>query len=193
MRSFKFLFVALALVLLSSATELRAADTFKVDSAHSFLLFHVRHFGAGNVYGRFNDPTGTIVWDEADASKSSIEIEAKSDNIDTGSQKRDDHLKGPDFFNAPQFPTLTFKSTKVEKGAKAGELKITGDLTIHGVTKPVNVTATKLGEGKNQQGKPIAGFETKFTIKRGDYDMNFMEGAIGDEVHITVALEAAKQ
>lgn len=191
MGSVKFFSPILALVLLST-TATAHAETYKVDPVHSFMLFHVRHFDAGNVYGRFNNPTGTVTYDAADPSKSSFDVQVQAANIDTGNEKRDQHLKSPDFFNVEQFPTLSFKSTKVAKG-EGDTLKVTGDLTIHGVTKSITVDATKLGEGKNPRGTELIGFETKFTIKRSDYDMNFMPGAIGDEVHITVALEAAKQ
>ena len=192
MRSFKTLALVFALMLVSSTATLRAAD-YNVDPAHSFLMFKVRHFNAGNVYGRFNNPTGKLVYDANDVSKSTFEVEAKTENLDTGNPMRDKHLKTPDFFDAAQNPTISFKSTKVEKGASDDALKITGDLTIHGETKSITVDATKLGEAKDPQGKTRIGFETKFTIKRSDYGMNFMAGAVGDDIEITVALEGVKQ
>lgn len=194
MESIKFITAAFVLVMLAGATPLLAAvETYKVDPPHSFLLFHVRHLNAGNVYGRFNAPTGTIKYDAENPANSTFEVEVPSANIDTGVEKRDQHLKSPDFFNVEQFPTLSFKSTKVEAGGSADTLKVTGDLTIHGVTKPVTVEVKKLGEGKNPQGAELIGFESRFTVKRSDYDMNFMAGGVGDEIHIVVALEAIKQ
>lgn len=192
MRSFKTLSVVLALTLVASTATLFAAD-YKVDSAHSFLMFKVRHFNAGNVYGRFNNPTGKLVYDASDVSKSTFEVEARTDALDTGNAMRDKHLKTPDFFDAAQNPTLSFKSTKVEKGEGDDDLKITGDLTIHGETKSITVDAKTLGEAKDPQGKTRIGFETKFTIKRSDYGMNFMAGAVGDDIELTVALEGVKQ
>ena len=104
---------------------------------------------------------------------------------------RDDDLRSSKYFNAKEFKTLSFKSTKVAKGT--GEnLEVAGDLTIHGVTKSVTVTMEHTGNGKNMMGTSIVGFETTFTIKRTDYGMQEMAG-VGDDVKITVALEAGKK
>lgn len=184
--------LALSLGLLSTPLA-QAADTFKVDPVHSYVVFQIKHLDVGNNWGRANSPTGTFTIDDADASKSSISISVKADSIDTGNAARDTHLKGPDFFDAKQFPNITFKSTAVKKtGEKTYE--VTGDFTLHGVTKPLTVTLTKVGEGDKgaQAGGVRAGYETSFTIKRTDFGMTGMTQAVGDEVKLTVSFEGTK-
>ena len=168
-----------------------AADTFKVDPVHSFVLFSVQHFGVSNSYGRFNDISGTVVFDKDNPSKSSVELSVPVESLDTNIAKRDQSLKSPDYFNAKQFPTITFKSTKVE--GSGDTFKVSGDFTVHGVTKPLTVDFKKVGEGKGVQGELRAGGETRFTIKRSDFGMNFQQGPVGDEVTIVLSLEGVKQ
>ena len=168
-----------------------AADTFKVDAVHSFALFSVQHLGIANTYGRFNDISGTVVFDKDNPSNSSVELSVKVESLDTHNSIRDRSLKSPDFFDAKQFPTMNFKSTKVE--GSGDSLKVSGDLTIHGVTKPLTVDFKKGGEGKGVFGEMRGGGETRFTIKRSDFGMNFQQGAVGDEVNITLSLEGIKK
>jgi len=182
------LFVALISAFVFSAN---AADTFKLDSVHSFVLFSVQHLGIANTYGRFNDTSGIVVFDKDNPSNSSVELSVKVESLDTNNSIRDRSLKSPDFFDAKQFPTMTFKSTKVE--GSGDTLKVSGDLTIHGVTKPMTVDFKKGGEGKGVFGEMRGGGETRFTIKRSDFGMNFQQGAVGDEVNITLSLEGIKK
>src|ERR1700726_333847 len=168
-----------------------AADTFKLDPVHSFVLFSVQHLGVANTYGRFNDISGVVVFDKESPSKSSVELSVPVESLDTHNSIRDKSLKSPDFFDAKQFPTMTFKSTKVE--GSGDTLKVSGDLTIHGVTKPMIVDFKKGGEGKGVFGEMRGGGETRFTIKRSDFGMNFQQGAVGDEVNIILSLEGIKK
>jgi polyisoprenoid-binding protein YceI len=168
-----------------------AADTFKVDPVHSSVVLSVQHLGVTNFYGRFNDISGTVVFDKDNPSKSSVGLSVPVASLDTHNAKRDQSLKGPDYFDAKQFPTITFKSTKVE--GSGDTLKVSGDFTMHGVTKPLTVDFKKGGEGKGLQGEMRSGGETRFTIKRSDFGMNFMQGAIGDEVTVILSLEGIKQ
>ena len=171
------------------ASSLVFADTYAVDPVHSFAMFRIRHMNTSWVYGRINGPEGTINYDAAAPEKSSFEITLKAENIDTAVAARDNHLKSPTFFNAKEYPTLTFKSTSVKK-ADDTHLDVTGDLTIHGVTKSVTISLEVAGTGKDMKGKPIIGFESTFTIKRSDFGMKEFAGVVGDEVRITVAMEA---
>ena len=182
--------VVASLVLLASAAPARAQTNFKVDPVHSFVMFKVGHLGVSNAWGRFNDPQGVVVWDDNDPSKGKVEITLQADKIDTGNEKRDQHLKSPDFFNARQFPTLTFKSNAIAKKTE-GEFEVGGDLTVHGVTKPITVTVRKTGEADTQMGHR-GGWETNFTVKRSDFGMNFMPGGIGDEVTLHIAIEGVR-
>lgn len=174
-----------------NASTLRSAETHTIDKVHSTVLFKVKHLGAGNSYGRFNDLSGTIVIDDKDPSKSSVEVTVKVDSIDTASKGRDDHLKGPDFFSAKQFPTMAFKSTSV-KVLPDGGLDVTGQLTIRGVAREVTAKVEKTGTGKAMRGDgKLTGFEAKLKIKRSDFDMKNMIPNIGDEVEILIAVECA--
>jgi polyisoprenoid-binding protein YceI len=168
-----------------------AADTFKIDPVHSSVVFSVTHLGVTNFYGRFNDIKGTVVLDKADPSKSSVDLTIPVESVDTKNEKRDQHLKSPDFFNAKQFPVMTFKSKKIEGSGDA--FAVTGDFTLHGVTKPLTLEVKKVGEGKGMEGEIRAGGETHFTIKRSDHGMDFMQGPLGDEINIIVSLEGVKQ
>ncbi len=168
-----------------------AADTYEIDMGHTAALFKINHMGFSNTWGRFNDVSGTVTWDEADPAKSSVKVTIKSDSIDTGVAKKDEHLKGGDFFSVKEYPEITFVSKKI---VKAGDhYDVTGDFTMHGVTKSVTVPVVKMKEDKDFGGKDRRiGFDAVFTIKRSDFGMNFMAGGIGDDVQITLATEAVK-
>src|SRR5437660_2332158 len=147
MKPFAIVFAILSAFVLSA----NAADTFKVDPVHTFVLFSVQHLGIANTYGRFNDISGTVVFDKDNPSKSSVELSVPVESLDTHNSIRERSLKSPDFFDAKQFPTITFKSTKIE--GSGDTLKVFGDLSIHGVTKPLTVDFKKGGEGKGVFGE----------------------------------------
>jgi len=184
----RFLLAAFALPLVLTRSSL-AAETHTIDTVHSTVVFKVRHLGASNQYGRFRDVSGKIVVDEKDSSKGSVDITVKTESVDTGNEKRDQHLKSPDFLAAKQFPTITFKGSEV-KALADGSLEVAGKLTLHGVTKDVKVKVDRVGSGKGMRGdSKLTGFETKFTIKRSEFDMKGMIPAVGDEVELTVSVE----
>jgi polyisoprenoid-binding protein YceI len=190
MKSSKLIFTGI-LCSLGLALSAYGADTYKVDPVHSSVVFGIKHNGVTNFYGAFKEISGTVTFDAADATKSSVELTVPVESVDTRSEKRDQHLKSPDFFNAKQFPAITFKSNKVE--GSGDSYKISGDLTIHGVTKPITVDFKRGADGKGGQGKTVGGGEARFTIKRSDYDMKFMIGPLDDDVNIILSLEGAKQ
>jgi polyisoprenoid-binding protein YceI len=190
MKSAKLIFTSITCSL-AFGLSMYGADTYKVDPVHSSLVFSTKHFGVTDFYGRFNEITGTVTFDPADPAKGSVDLTVPVESIDTHNDKRNQHLKSPDFFNAKQFPTLTFKSTKVEGNGNL--YKVSGDLVIHGVSKPITIEFKRGTDGKGGQGETRGGGETRFTIKRSDYDMKFMTGGIGDEVNIIVSLEGIKQ
>lgn len=166
-----------------------SADTYEVDPAHSFVIFRCLNVAQASsvfIYGRFNDIKGRIVIDK-DPAKSSVEITINAESLDTGVPDRDKHLKSPDFLNTKQFPVITFKSKKVESAGR-NRYRVTGDLTLHGVTRTVTLTVAKVGEGKNFKGVPVIGFETTFTIKRSDFGMKGLMNVAADEVTLTIAI-----
>lgn len=184
------LLVALAGVgLLVSAVA--GAAAFSADPAHSLALFSIQHMGAGNTHGVFTGVTANIRFDSAKPEESSIEVVIKTNSLDTFNEARDKHLSGKDFFDVEKYPEMQFKSTSW-KAAGEDTFEITGDFTLHGVTKPITVTAKHTGTGKGRNGETLLGLETKFQIKRSDYDMGAMVPAVGDEVDITVSIEATE-
>lgn len=182
----------IAFALLAGFSPAVKADTYKVDPVHSFALFSIHHFNAGHVWGRFNGPTGEFTLDPADPAKDTFTVELAVANLDTANPKRDADLKGPDWFNARQFPTITFKSTSVKKG-EGNTVDVTGDLTIHGVTKSVVVPVELTGTAADPFGHTRSGIQTTITVKRSDFDMKAMPGGVGDDVKLIVALEGIKQ
>ena len=164
-------------------------SAFQVDSVHSTAIFRVHHRGAGMFYGRFNDLAGTITSDENPVFDITIDI----NSVDTNNEKLDAHLKSPDFFNAVEFPAMGFKSTST-KNIGEEQFQVAGDITMHGVTKPLTVTMTKTGQVKGRRGEMI-GFEMEFTITRSEFGMNYgvESGALSDNIKVIVALEAGRK
>jgi polyisoprenoid-binding protein YceI len=183
--------LAMLVIVAGTASRAVAQSTFKVDPVHSFINFKVLHLGAGEAWGRFNDPAGIVVWDEQNPANSRVEVTLQTAKIDTGNQKRDDHLRSPDFFNARQFPTITFKSNSITKKGD-NEYEVSGELSLHGVTKPITATVTKVGEADTQMGHR-AGWSSTFTVKRSEFGMNYMPNGLGDDVTIYVSIEGVRQ
>lgn len=185
-------FRAVLATLALAALPLAAQDTYKIDPVHSEISFKIRHLLA-KTSGRFTKFSGTIKVDTADISKSSVEVSIDAASINTDNEKRDAHLKSADFFDVEKFPTLTFKSSAVKEVAK-GKLEVTGDFTLHGVTKRITFTITNAGtQAGMQPGSIVAGFiDGAVTINRNDYGIKTYPGALGDEVAISLNIEAGK-
>ena len=188
---FKTVLVLMSLLFLAAAPA-AAENLYEIDPSHSSVIFAIKHFGAGHVYGRFNNPIGRLSFDEKNPAKNSVFIEVKAVDIDTANQKRDTHLKSAEFFNIEKFSVISFKSTSIEKTDKR-EYTINGDLTFLGKTRAISVKAEHIGSGKDPWGGYRTGFETKFTIKRSDFGMDFMQGPLGDEVQLITSIEAVKK
>jgi polyisoprenoid-binding protein YceI len=175
-----------------TTTASAASSTWEIDPVHSAVLFRIHHMNAGYTWGRFNKFSGTILLDDANLAASSVKVEIQTESVDTNAEARDKHLKSADFFNAAQFPTITFTSTSIKKNGDAA-FDVTGDLTLHGVKKSVTVKMDKTGSGKDMKGKELVGFEGTLTILRSEYDIKTYLPNIGDEVRLTLAFEAIKQ
>lgn len=170
-----------------------AAKQFDVDSAHSSVGFSVTHLGLSEVEGRFNDFEGVIHWDKSDLSATKIDWTVQVASVDTGNKKRDSHLKGEDFFNQGKFKTMSFKSTSVTK-LSGDKYKVVGDLTMHGVTKSVTISARIKGPVEVFGGESI-GFKTSFKINRIDYGVGAgwkggSDKVVGHDVFVTIKGEA---
>ena len=185
----------LAMVALASglAASSFAADTLVIDPVHSEVSFQVRHF-VTNVRGRFTDFAGTVVADPAKPEAATVEFTVKAASIDTAQIKRDTHLRSADFFDAEKFPEISFKSTKMKATGK-DKYDVTGNLTMHGVTKPVTLRVTNLGTaGAGKDAK--FGFEAATTLNRKDFGIVWNKALdnggymLGDDVIVTINLEA---
>lgn len=172
-----------------------APITWQIDASHSEVSFRIRHL-VSRVRGGFNDFSGSIVADPANLSTGTVQVEIKTASIDTNNERRDNHLRSGDFFDAPTHPTITFRSTRVEANGRA--LKVHGNLTMRGVTRPV-VLEGRLLEVGGAAGKRRIGFEASTTINRMDYGVSWNRAAegggavLGDEVEITLNVEAVEQ
>lgn len=165
-----------------------AAADFDVDAGHSSVIFAAHHFGAAWVYGRFNDVSGTFSWD-ADPSNISMSVTVKAESIDTNNEKRDKHLRSPDYFEVESHPELTFTSTKVVKSGDT--YNVTGNLTFHGVTKEITVPMTHTGEGADPWGGYRLGVHGEMTVRMSEHGIQ--NDGIGDEVKFIVSLEGKRK
>lgn len=172
------------------------ADTYTVDASHSDVSFQIRHL-VTQVRGRFTDFQGTINLNPQKMTDSTVEFRIKAASIDTANADRDKHLRSADFFDVEKFPEITFKSTSI-KAAGKDTYQVTGNFTMHGVTKQITLPVTYLGTARDPWGNDKAGFETTGKLDRKDYGIVWNSaldngGAIlGDEVRISVNLETAK-
>ena len=173
------------------------AGEYKIDPAHSIVGFAIRHLEINWVEGRFKDFTGTIRYDESDATRSSVEFTAKIESIDTGVEARDKHLRTADFFDAAKYPEMTFKSSRVERKGK-DRYVLHGDLTLKGVTKQVALPFTVTGAINDPWGNTRFGVNAQTTIDRRDYGITWGKALasggfdVGNEVTINLRLEAVK-
>jgi polyisoprenoid-binding protein YceI len=180
----KILFILTAFVALTAFTS--AFTTWTNDDPHSQLGFTVTHLGIADVSGTINDFDVTVKSSKPDFSDASFELTAKTASIDTRVEARNNHLKSADFFDVAEYPTLAFKSTGTNKAGK-NKYKLTGDLTIHGITKPVTMDLLYKGTVENPMSKKqTAGFQITGTIKRSDFNVGpgFPTAVISDEVRI---------
>lgn len=163
---------------------------FRLDTVHSSAVFSVKHMGVANFYGRFNRMEATINWHPNNPANSSLVIRVDPAGIDTGNERRDAHLRNPDFFNVPEFPHVTFTSSKIERSGDA--YKVHGELEMLGVKRPLTVDLRQVGSTQHRSGRELIGLESKFTIKRSEWNMNYgiEAGALSDEVNMIFSLEA---
>lgn len=191
---------ALVALAVTASLAVAAPVTWKIDPAHTEVGFQVRHFFS-KVHGVFHEVEGTIVFDEADPTAIKIDATVKVASVDTGNEKRDGHLQSADFFEAEKNPTLSFKSSKIVKAGK-GKFKITGDLTMRGVTKAVTFDAEFLGSSAvsvgGQSWGSKAGFSATTVVNRKDWGINWNKTLdtggvmVDDNVTIVLNVEADK-
>ncbi|MBI5564065.1 MAG: YceI family protein [Chloroflexi bacterium] len=169
-----------------------------IDSAHTEVNFSVRHMMISNVRGQFQKLTGTVEFDEANPTATKVDVQIEAASVNTKDEKRDGHLKSPDFFAADQYPYLTFKSKHVEV-KDASHAYLTGDLTIRDVTREVVLEVEYNGSAKSPWGTTSAGFSARTTIKRKEWNLNWNVALetggwlVGDDIHVSIELEVVRQ
>jgi len=180
-----------ALILaLSLPPGLAAADSYTIDPNHTYPNFKINHLGFSTLHGRFGKTAGSIRMDRAKG-VGAVKVIIDTASVNTGMRKRDDHLRSPDFFNAMEFPEITFQSTKVTyKGEGA---VVTGDLTIKGVTRRVTLDVPRISCGIHPfNKKQVCGFDATTRFKRSDFGITYGLPGIGDEVGLEIEVEAFK-
>jgi polyisoprenoid-binding protein YceI len=169
------------------------STAWTIDKNHTQANFQIRHMGISTVRGSISGASGKIVWNAQDPTKSRVDATLDATTVSTNNEARDKHLKSPDFFNVEKNPTITFKSTSVAQ--QGGKLKITGDLTLAGVTKPVTLDVDgPAPPQKGMGGKTVTGFSASGVIKRSDFNFGskFSAPVLGDDVNFTIDIEASK-
>ncbi|MEX0613338.1 MAG: YceI family protein [Pirellulales bacterium] len=183
--------------LLSTSRPALAADAYNIDPAHTSIVFSVGHAGLSYTYGIFREASGGYILD-ANPANCRFQLTIQTNSLDTNHAKRDDHLRSADFFNVQQFPTITFESTGctlTNTPDRSIVYQVAGNLTVHGVTRPVTVPLRLLAEGKGPYGDARSGFLCQLELKRSDYGMtNLLENnLVGDAVSVTISFEGVKQ
>jgi len=175
----------------TSFAEVATPGSYRIDPAHSTVFFTVGHLGTSEMTGRFNDIEGSFVLGKEQTS--TLDVSIKTASIDTNHAKRDTHLRSPDFFNVKQYPVMRFSADKVDYDKQGRPVTLHGKLNLHGKTRPVSFAITPVGAGKDPWGGYRAGFNASTTLKRSEFGMGFMQGGIGEEVTITLNIEAMKE
>lgn len=169
-----------------------AAGAFAIDPVHSSVQFWVGHLGVSEFPGRFNNVTGDFTVDAKNPEQVKISVQVPIDSLDTNFAQRDKDLLGPDFFNAKQFPNMSFTASELKpKGDNGGQLS--GELTLHGVTKPVSFELRHVGAGPDPWGGYRSGYIATTTVKRSDFGMNYMLNGISDAVRVQINIEGKRQ
>jgi polyisoprenoid-binding protein YceI len=181
-----------------TATQAGRKTTWKIDPAHSHVGFAIKHLMIATVRGSFRQVEGTVTVDETDPTTANIEVIIPTASVSTGDEKRDGHLRSPDFFDVERFPNMTFRSRRVE-ATSGDEFRVVGDLTIRDVTKEVVLNVELLGRAKDPWGQEKAGFEATTKFKRSDYGLTWNAALetggvlVGDEVKVSIEAELTKQ
>jgi len=172
-------------------TATATADDYVIDAVHSSVTFKISHLGLSWIHGRFDDFSGKFTIDSSDPARSSFTLNIKPDSVDTNNSQRDGHLKSPDFFNVKQFPALSFTSTSVKPIERGFE--VTGDLTLHGETKPVTFTLKGGNKAEFPKGFQRTGYSTELVLKRSQFGVGKPMPVLGDEVHVAISFEGTKK
>lgn len=189
----KRLSLSLMVIAVFAISAFAQVDTWQIDPNHSAAQFAVRHMGISTVRGAFSKLSGTVQYDPNDPGKTAIDVTIDAASVDTRVEARDKDLRSPNFFDVEKFPAITFKSKNAAAAGK-GKMKITGDLTIHGVTKEVVLDVDgPTGPIKDPRGNQHMGASATTQINRKDFGVNGAPGGVGDDIQITLDVEMVKR
>ena len=185
---------ALALAAALSLPSLAPAADYVIDTekAHAFIQFRIQHLGYSWLYGRFNDFNGTFSYDEKNPASNKVDVTIKTASVDTNHAERDKHLRSDDFLDVGKFPQARFVSTKFEDKGD-GKAVLSGDFTLHGVTKPIVIAVERVGQGDDPWGGYRAGFSGTTVLKLADYGITRDLGPAAQEVELTLSVEGIRQ
>jgi polyisoprenoid-binding protein YceI len=198
MKAYSQLVLALAIALTTAlqSAPARAANQFALDTAHTSIVFSVSHLNMSYTYGMFRQYNGGFVFDRENPDACQFQFTIDANSIDTNNEKRDQHLRSPDFFNVREFPTITFVSTActpTQNQQGKPVYQVTGNLTMLGQSRPVTIPLELLGEGTGPDNKFRVGFLGLLKINRSDFGMANMVGPVGDAVSVTISFEGVQQ
>jgi polyisoprenoid-binding protein YceI len=179
--------------LLGNASPLLLADTYQIDPAHSFVHFKISHLGFSTLTGRFNTLRGSYTYDHAKAEASSIQVEVDTASVDTNHAERDKHLRGEDFFEVKKYPKATFVSTAFREMEGGKTAMVEGNLTLHGVTRPISLQVEFIGAGNDPWGGYRRGYIGRTTLKRSDFGMHYNLGPAAETVDLEVVVEGLRK
>jgi len=185
---------ALALAAALTLPSLAPAADYVIDTekAHAFIQFRIQHLGFSWLYGRFNDFNGTFSYDEKNPASNKVDVTIKTASVDTNHAERDKHLRGDDFLDVEKFPQARFVSTKFEDKGD-GKAVLSGDFTLHGVTKPIVIAVERVGQGDDPWGGYRTGFSGTTVLKLADYGITRDLGPAAQEVELTLSVEGIRQ
>ena len=185
---------SVAFAITCAASPLVQAADYVIDTekAHAFIQFRIKHLGYSWLLGRFNDFEGTFSYSEADPSAAKVEVTIRTASIDSNHAERDKHLRGKDFLDVDRFPEATFVSTGFAENDGTTAV-LTGDLTLHGVTRPVTIAVKHIGHGPDPWGGQRRGFEGTTSLKLADFDIDYDLGPAAREVELFLSVEGIKQ
>ena len=185
---------SLALAILISGPSLSSAADYVIDTekAHAFIQFRIKHLGYSWLLGRFNDFEGTFSYDENDPAASRVEVTITTASIDSNHAERDKHLRGKDFLDVEKYPQAKFVSTGYQENADKTAV-LTGDLTLHGVTRPVSIAVKPIGHGPDPWGGKRRGYEGTTSLQLTDYNINYDLGPAAREVELFLSVEGIEQ
>ncbi len=189
--NFKPVIAGASLLVTSFFSSTSFADTFNVDPVHSIANFSVGHLGLAKVQGRFNDVSGSFSYDPTKPENTEVTIVINANSVDSNHDKRDQHLRSPDFFDAKQFPKIVFKSTQYTGNKSLGLIE--GDLTMHGITKKMTFSVQVIGEGNDPWGGYRMGALVTGSVKRSEFGIDYFIPGVSDEVSVVFSVEAIRQ